>query len=98
MLDTTSLSEEHKICFALEVGAKHLKFYTPGCYAPSGGFLLIFCDTSYTLLSNKHGLKKNTEGNDQLPPYGEEEASAYTIMLSWKPFKHQVSESSLSSL
>jgi len=58
VLDTTSLSEEHKICFALEVGAKHLKYYTPGCFAPSGDFLLIFCDTSYTLLSNKHGLKK----------------------------------------
>lgn len=50
-----------------------------------------YCQTSMDL-------KKNTEGNDQLPPYGEEEASAYTIMLSWKPFKHQVSESSLSSL
>jgi hypothetical protein len=37
--------------------------------------------------------KKNTEGNDQLPPYGEEEASAYTMKLSWKPFKHQVSQS-----
>ena len=43
VLDTTSLSEEHKICFALEVGAKkHLESYTQRCFAPSGVLFTCF--------------------------------------------------------